>query len=388
MKAYFFILFAFCISCSEIELSNLKRDYSLQTSEANLNLRSKKLLLDRASQREFKESYLSNKLDMVFLLDTNTKAKPLYNKDFLGYDFLNYFYNYSWKLAWTDMSMDIQALEKESKEKKTRCGFLGNLFLTIAGTLRGADKVAELGMEGLSHCFSKLDTLSKKKNYSYTNGDFLAFEGDHEQFVLSKNTQHSPVILSQSLTLPNPKNKAYKAPILKENPSFPLLSFFSNLSKNLYPQQGTHSFFREDSLVVVVLFSLTESQLSLDTKRMKKSFEQAFEPHDRFKLILVTLTEDSHVFCPMMNNLESDSIPKNLIHLIEESGGTVLDICSKTLGAKLSHEILKGLDTLKVLDSNQGVEFNNINKDKTQKTLQISSVNKAQNPLPKELYSQ
>ena len=386
MRASFFILFAFCLSCSEVELSELEVDDSFQTSKtSNLNLRSKKFMT-RASL-EFKETYLSSKLDMVFVLDTHTKAKPLYGKDFLGYDFLNYFYNYSWKIAWTDMSMDIQTLEKETNEKKSRCGFLGNLFLTTTGALRGSDKIASMGMEGLSYCFSNLKKQSKKKNNAYANGDFLPFEGIHKQFVLSKTTQHSSGILSQSLILPNPKDKAYKAPILKDNPSFPLLSFFSNLSKNLYPQQGTRSFFREDSLVVVVLFSLTDSKLSLDAERLKKSFKQAFEPHGRFKLILVTLTEDSQVFCPLMNNLDSDSTPKNLIQLVKKSGGSVLDICSKQLGAELSHEILKGLDTQKILETNSVAEFNDT-KYETQKTSKISPVSNFQNPLPKELRSQ
>ena len=349
-----FILLVFSLSCNRIEMDY----YSVQNSTNHLdpisNLdaegRRKDLLPTRSQQKQFQEQFVSSKLDMVFILDTHKSRKELYSKDFLGYDFLNYFYDYKWRLAWTDMSVDIKALQEETeKDSKTgssssNCGFFSNLLLTVGGVIANSFGATQFGLRGISNCLSKIDLRSnKKQNQFYANGSFLPFEYDKKTFYLHKRNEHSSAILYKSLTLPNPEEKTYKAPRLRESKSFPLLSLIFSLSKNLYTQ-SKHPFLREDSLVVFVLFSLEDSKISIPAEALKESLSSAFGSYDRFKLILVTLTDSSQVFCPLYHQ-ESSKKPEKLIRLVEDLDQTVLDICSQDLGKEIFNEISKGLSS-------------------------------------------
>ena len=352
---WIFILLIFTVSCNRIEMDY----YSLQESKSSLDPiaaldsqgRRKDILLTRSHPTKFQERFISSKLDMVFILDTNKKTESFYSKknsgyDFLGYDFLNYFYDYDWRLAWTDMSVDIESLKGETKkESNSDCNFFSNLIMTVGGVFADSVKVTSFGLKGLFNCISHIDLISQKKN-TYANGSFLPFESNQKTYYLNKSNQYSSSILSNSLLLPNPKQKPYKAPLLKETQSFPFLSMIFSMSKNLYTPNNS-SFFRKDSLVVFVLFSLEDGQISLSSENFKESLASAFGSHDRFKLIFVTLKDSSNVFCPL--KYKSHSLPKKLIQFAEGLNQPVLDICSQNLGKNIFKEISKGLSSQKLL---------------------------------------
>ena len=348
---WIFILLIFTVSCNRIEMDY----YSLQQSKSSLDPillldsqgRRKDILPTRSQQAQFKERFISSKLDMVFILDTNKKAESFYSKNFLGSDFLNYFYDYDWRLAWTDMSIDIKSLKGETeKESNSDCNFFSNLIMTVGGVFADSVKVTGSGLKGLFNCISRINLKLKKKNH-YANGSFLLFESNQKVYYLNKSNRYRNSILYNSLLVPNPKQKPYKAPLLKETKSFPLLSMIFSLSKNLYTSSKL-PFFREDSLVVFVLFSMEDSQISLSAENFKESLESAFGSHDRFKLILVTLKDSSNVFCPLYHKSYSN-LPKKLIRFVENLNQPVLDICSQNLGEDIFKEVSKGLSSQKLL---------------------------------------
>lgn len=349
---WIFILLIFTVSCNRIEMDY----YSVQESKSSLDPissldsqgRRKDVLLTRSHQAQFQERFISSKLDMVFILDTNKKRKSLYSKNLLGGDFLNHFHDYDWRLAWTDMSVDIQSLKGEAEKKSnSSCNFFSNLIMTVGGVFTDSAKVTSFGLKGLFNCISRINLKSKKKN-NYANGSFQPFESNQKVYYLNKYNKYSGSILDNSLLVPNPKQKTYKAPLLKETQSLPLLSMIFSLSKNLYSPSSL-PFFREDSLVVFVLFSLEDSQIPLSAENFKESLEVAFGSHDRFKLILVTLKDSSNVFCPLLYHENSSNPPKKLIQFTEDLNQPVLDICSQSLGEDISKEISKGLSSQKLL---------------------------------------
>ena len=354
---WIFILLVFSVfSCHRIEIEY----YSVQESQSVLDAlasvdaqgRRKDVLLARPSLEQFQERFISSKLDMVFILDTYETRKPVYSKEFLKYDFLNFFYNYDWRLAWTDMSVNVQALqgetEKDQKSNKSKCGFTTKLLMATSGIFFNSSSVAQNGLEGLFDCISNIDLKSnQKQKTSYANGSFLPFESDEKIYYLDKINPHSSVFLYHSLLLPNPTDKAYQAPILKENKSYPLLSMIFSLSKNFYTK-SSYRFFREDSLIVFVLFSLTDSKISISPEALQKSLHSTFGSHDRFKLILVTTTDEAHAFCPFKHVMRN-STPKKLIKLVKNMNQPVLDICSDNLGEEIFKEASKGLSSQKIL---------------------------------------
>jgi len=346
-----FIFLIFSVSCNRIELdySSLQKAPSRLDPISNLDSlnRRKDTLPARSSQDEFQERFISSKLEMVFILDTHKTRESFYSRNFLGDNFLNYFYGYDWKLAWTDMSFDIRALQNETEEQRggSKCSFFSNFMMTLSGTLLGSPGFAAFGLRGLFGCVSEVDLRSK--NNSYTNGSFLPFEGDQKIYHLTSANPHSNVILSSSLKLPNPKNKAYKAPLLKESESYPLLSMISSLSKNLYTQNST-PFFREDSLIVFVLFSIEDKKISIPSDTLKESLQSVLGSDNRFKMILVTLTDESQIFCPL-NFENSGKTPAKLIKLTKNLDQPVLDICSQDLGGDIFKEISKGLSSQLIL---------------------------------------
>jgi len=342
------ILSLFWLSCGRIELDY----YSIQESSSSLEpvygvdsegIR-RDVLHTMSHQNNFEDVFTSSELDMVFILDTNKKAESFYSKDFLGYDFLNRFYDYDWKLAWTDMFIDQDALKKEAEQKESSdssCQFFPKLITTLVGAYSGAPGLTELGLKGIFDCIPDSQSRNQRdeQKNQYANGSFLAFEHNQPTYVLSKRNRHSSGILSKSLLLPNPKEEPYKAPLLRENRSFPLLSMLFSLSKNLYAER----FFREDSLIVFVMFSFSDSAISLSSDSFKQSLKSALGRTDRFKWILVTLTEDS-LLCPLAQDHSSHKMTK-LIRFANNLDQPVLNICSQTLGEDIFKEISKGLST-------------------------------------------
>ena len=340
----FFFILLFALSCQPVELYHSVQEDSEFNFPNDVNLNSTKdVLLSRSYQVHFQEYFVSHKLDMVFVLDTHKDRKSFYEQNFLGPDFLKDFDKYDWKLAWTDMSINLPALKdknnQENSSENSNCSFFPNLVMAATGIFVNAPRVAVFGLSGLAKCLFSIKINLQEENKQYANGFFLPFEtSDQAVYQLTNQVSDKSDILSNSLLLPNPKDKKYKAPILKNSKSFPLLSMFFSLAANLY---GNHSdFFREDSLIVFVLVSFEDTNLDVSPSVFKDSLTEVLGSHQRFKLVLITLTEDSNIFCPIAH---SNDAPEKLINMVKEFNQPVLDICSQSLGKQLFKEISKNL---------------------------------------------
>ena len=350
LSSCFFFVLLFALSCQPVELDYHSVQVSSDadfTSDVGFVSR-KDTLLRRSSQPRFQEYFVSHKLDMVFVLDTHEDMKSFYEKDFLGPDFLKNFDQYDWRLAWTDMSINLPALKdknnQESSSEDSNCSFLPSLVMSAGGILANAPRVAEFGLRGLVDCLSGINiNIWEKEETQYANGLFLPFEASGQQAVYQLTNQVSDKsdILRDSLLLPNPKDKKYKAPILKQNQSFPLLSVFFSLAENLY-NRSRFNFFRKDSLIVFVIVSFKDTKLIVSPSVFKDSLTEALGSHQRFKLVLITLTKDSNILCPISYSNKAKA-PEKLTKLVKGLNQPVLDICSQDLGERLFNEISKNL---------------------------------------------
>ena len=324
-------------------------------------------LLTRSAQKEFKEHFLSDKLDLVLILDTSPGMELFYQNNPFSADFLSQFQNYNWKLAYTDMSVDVQKMadeeDTEQKEEKT-CNFLAGLAMTAGGFLlgQGSPFLAGFGIEEMRKCklFNQDSDSGKTK---YANGDFLPFEHEGEPVQkqafhqITKNTLSYNTIFDHSLRQSNPTKKKkpnYSAPILRQTKSYPFLSMTFSMTRALSaPQSSSNnkaspSFFREDSLIVYVLATTQDMKVSVSPKELSESIEVVFGSKQRFKLILISLTDSSPLFCNLKLQ-ETSTNSEKLRQLVEKLNYPSLDICSSQLGEKLFSEISKNLYSKQLL---------------------------------------
>ena len=323
-------------------------------------------ILTRSTQKEFKESFLSNKLDLVFILDTSPGMELFYQNNSFGSNFLNQFQDYDWKMAYTDMSLDIQTISDEGSSGSTKgsCNFLYGLAMTAGGIFigKGSPFMASLGIKKLSKCkiFNK-SSDSKKSNYA--NGAFLPFEYKGKLIEakslnqITKETADYNIVFDHSLSLSNNSKKdSYSAPILRKTESYPLLSMFFSIARALNLVDTSNEkdkekigFFRKDSLIVYVLATTQDMQTTVSSEKFTQSIESVFGSKHRFKLILITLTDDSPLFCNLKLQKSSTDSEK-LRRLAKELKFPSLDICSNLLGENIFHEISKNLDSKNLLN--------------------------------------
>ena len=329
-------------------------------------------LLTRSANKEFKEHFLSDKLDLVFVLDTGLGMEPFYQNNPFGAGFLSQFQNYNWKLAYTDMSVDVQKIadqEEENTEEKEgeSCNFLAGLAMTVGGIFigQGSPFLASFGIEELAKC-KLLNKNSDSDKIKYANGDFLPFEykGEPVQkqafYQITKNTANYNVIFDHSLRQSNPtkeKKPDYSAPILRQTESYPFLSMAFSMARALNAPQNSSdnkppsSFFRPDSLTVYVLATTQDMKITVPHEKFVESIESVFGSEQRFKLILISLTDNSPLFCNLKLQKTSTNSEK-LRQLVKKLNYPSLDICSSQLGEKLFSEISKNLHSKNLLLNN------------------------------------
>ena len=360
-QSYFFFLYALLLSCQPIDMeyANVIQSPSLNSDTNEIaKKQTRQSFSTRSFQKEFKERFLSNKLDLVFILDTSPGMESFYKKNPFGENFLNQFENYDWKLAYTDMSLDIEKISEEESESNTgSCNILSGLGMTVGGFFLGAGSpvLTTFGIKELSKCkiFNKSD--SNKTNYA--NGDFLDFEFQGKILEtnnlkqITKKTSDYNTIFNHTFSLSNNTKKSnFSAPILRKTESYPLLSLFFSIAKTLNLKDSSENnkeelgFFRKDSLVVYVLVTTQDMKTTFSAEKFIQSIESVFENKDRVKLILITLTDDSPLFCHLKLEKKSTDSEK-LRKLAKKLAFPSLDICSKSLDEKIFNEISKNLDS-------------------------------------------
>ena len=368
--------FLFLTVCQPIQYSQLnpsQADLLLNSSHEESFQRQAFL---RSSQKEFKEAFLSDKLDLVFVLDTNSYMNSLYQKNLFGADFLNRFQNYDWKFAYTDMSIDMQRLiqqeetkenekeekEEEEEEEEESCGFFSGVAMTVFGLAGGHPLLSGFGLDSLVNCFSSLDVETKsetkeKPEEVFTNGSFLPFEYNGVQQLksdgfhqLTQSVENYNVIFDHSLRLGNAKAKgsSYEAPEQRESDPYPFLAMAFSMAKgNSHPIKSSSnepgsSFFRKDSLIVYVLITVQDMKVVISPEKFKQSIGSFFGSEERVKLIPITLNPDSSLFCSLnFQKVSNDS--SKVRKLANQLGHASLDICSQNLADELFAEISKSL---------------------------------------------
>lgn len=309
----------------------------------------------RSSQREFEDSFLSDKLDLVFILDTSPEMEEFYKKNLLAPNFLSRLKDYDWKLAWTDMSVNVEKLLQQEKQEEARgpereeesCGFLVGLGIAATGVITGQPALLGFGLENLTDCisFSDLDTETEQQQV-FSNGTFLPFEhkGKKLKPKLTQSTQNYNAIFNHSLKLGNNNQRvSYDAPEQRQTESYPFLATALSMAKGKHsPNEKTTPFFREDSVITYVLITMQDMQTSISSEKFEQSIESFFGSKKRVKLIPVTLNENSSLFCSL--NFQSKSTgARKLEKLASDLGSDTLDICSKNLSDELFNEISKSL---------------------------------------------
>ena len=345
------------ITCQPIDYSSLQSSVSEGPKDASPSLTDSLAEVFPSSvfalpgQKEFKDQFTSDKLDLVFVLDTSPAMARFYNQNHLGASFLQKFKSYDWKFAYTDMSVDMEQLVENSEDEgKESCGFLKGAAMTVGGFFVGGPFLAGLGLDKMYDCVSSLKI--RNKNTGFSNGDFLPFEYNgakvqSETFhQLTPRVQNYNAIFDHSLKLGDAKKSSYSAPIQRNSQAYPLLSTTLSIAKNKasYSDQTSSpsSFFRKDSSIVYVLITVQDIQMSLSPELFSQSLEFVFGSKNRLRLIPITLGENSPVFCDLkLQKGITDS--QKLKKLSRSLGSHSLDICSSNLPEELFVEISKSL---------------------------------------------
>ena len=356
------------ISCQPVELkyAGVITAPSVETNQEKKALGesgNKRSLLTRSAQKKFKEHFLSDKLDLVFVLDTSPGMEVFYQNNPFGSGFLNQFQNYDWKLAYTDMSVDVKKISEQKNSKDKSCNVFSGLAMAAGGIFigSGAPLLAGLGFKELGSCGLFKSSKSKSGKTDYANGAFLPFEHNGKALEtksfhqITKETANYNIVFDHSFSLKNEAKKAkYSAPILKKTQAYPFLSMFFSIARALTPAGSSEgetplSFFREDSLIVYVLVSVQDIKIQASPEQFTESLKSAFGNKNRFKFIPITLTKNSSLFCSLKLQ-ESSTDSEKLLQLTQNLNYPSLDICSNKLGEKLFNEISKNLHSKKLLN--------------------------------------
>ena len=91
-------------------------------------------------------------------------------------------------------------------------------------------------------------------------------------------------------------------------------------------------------------------KITISPEKFTESIKSVFGSQQRFKLILITLTDNSPLFCNVkLQNSSTDSV--KLRSLAKSLNYPSLDICSNQLGAELFNEISKNLSSKTLLNN-------------------------------------
>lgn len=322
------------------------------------------LNLSRPHKDKFEEVFLSDKLDLVFVLDTSPGMENFYQKNVFGADFLSLFQNYDWRMAYTDMSVDTRMFaeddkdseeESEEEEEEESCGFLSGVFMAASGFFISQPFVVGMGLHKLSGCFSSSGKEEQKEEIPvFTNGSFLPFEYNGEKLesrgfsYLNQSVPSYNSIFDHSFRrgTAESRSNSFESPVLRKSPAYPFMSMVFSMAKGNLSPTASHdssnvSFFRKDSLIVYVLITVQDMKATISTELFKKNISSFFGSAERVKVIPITLSENS-LFCNInfqANNSDSLKIKK----LAVEMGSTPLDICSKNLPEELFKQISQSL---------------------------------------------
>ena len=356
-------LFVFAV-CQPMHYAHLESASQADLSDMeNQDLGEK--IPSRSGEKEFKETFVSDKLDLVFVLDTKPEMAPFYQTELFGTTFLDRFQKYDWRLAYTDMSVDItifaQSQEEEKHQKavkKDSCSFFSGLIMTTGGFMTGQPLISSFGINNLFNCAGRaLSSNKKKKKPIFTNGSFLPFEHKGKKwdqgkslFLTSSTPNYKEIFHHTMKPGSGGKKAAYDPPIQKDLKAYPFLSMILSMAKEggiQNPQQSSKekSFFRKDSVIKYVLITSSDFQTKIEPEYFKDSVKSFFGSEKRLQIIPVTVKSDAALVCQMKFKQTPlpDKSSKMEDFVKEINSSSVLNICSQNLAEELFKEISKSL---------------------------------------------
>ena len=275
IKAFYCFSFLCLVSCQPVEMTSTDK-YLPDDSSLFSN-----------PQDKFKDVFVSDKLDLVFVLDTHPDMKKFYKKNLFGSNFLSRFQKYDWRFAYTDMSVDVDSFskqkEKKDEEEEKSCGFWSGLVMTAGGVAANAPLISALGLKSLFNCATQALDFSDDEETtakSFANGAFLPLEYKGKKLTynglnyMPKSVANYNEIFNHTITLGNTKeDDDYEAPEIKDLESYPFLSTALSLANGNRPSNtNSHdnklSFFREMipqlfmCLSLFMIYRLTSQQSS------------------------------------------------------------------------------------------------------------------------------
>ena len=360
---YFFVFLAYFIlmSCHPIEYEGNFGESQESFVESSTPEETKDDF--REGVLNFEDNILSNKLDLVIVLDAQEGMENFYEKNIFGSDFLNHFDKYDWRLAYTNtiVSEEIfnsfsDKVNKDTGPKNCEGMVSGGFMSTIFGGFANSAFFVIKGVDTLTRCNSiyreNKSREKEKKKGVIANGEFLSFEHDRKKVELSGNYLTKEVKDYQDIfndtMMVNPKMKwftSYEAPLISKHKSTPLIAALLSTSKQIYiSEENEDGFFREDSKIIYVVVTPEDNKLDIEKEELKKSLGK----DNRFHLIPVIIkSNQSH--CQSQFSEMGVKEPKagtQLKKISKTLNAKSVDICSPNLGEDLAKEITKNLHSL------------------------------------------
>ena len=305
---------------------------------------------NREGSEEYIDRFSSDKLDLIFILDSQANMKDFYKNNIFGSDFLKRFENYDWRLAYTNTGVNSEP----AKNKDSSCGFGEGLLSSVVGVFIESPFLLTAGAKKISGCFSSKD----KKG---TNGQFLSFEYNGKVVesmpYLTKDHQDYQTVFDHTFQTVE-KSKGYHsndndrgkgtwkkirmkfdAPQEQKGESQPLIALALSLFRN------QENFFREDSQVVYVIVTPEDAESAISTKSIREEFDRNYKNGERLHVISAVITEEFPTCLSYMESLgiSSARVGSNITKFSQDMDADTINICSQNVGEQLSAGIKKYL---------------------------------------------
>ena len=233
---------------------------------------------DIFSGKEDAPSFTSDKLNLVFVLDTQPGMEKFYETPFLDKSFVRGLAGYQVKAAHTNAAVDETLTRAPLSEVGRKCGLktaAKGAGLTLAGFF-ASPFFLPFGVQGLAPCFSG-DVF--KKSYPKVNGEFLPFELNGKELSrhLMFSEANAEMIFHDTVTKgTSGAFRSYDAPQNQNEGVFPLYAALLSMAKG-------GSFFEEDAAVVFVVVTAGDASAGeeLGADDLRKNFSKLYGSADR-----------------------------------------------------------------------------------------------------------
>lgn len=348
MKLVFFIIASlFLVNCSDIQFQ------TTQFVSQHKSMFSDNLGYPKKGFSVFQENiFSSDQLDLVIVLDTNKNTKKLFENNIFGSNFLSYFEDYNWRLAYTDTSADKNLLKasepKKDKKDKRACsggGFISSLLGLVGGAYMTSDFIVGMSLKGLVEC---VKSVTSHSDTYLNNGKFLEFEHKYkrvklENNYLTKNQINYQEIFNHTMTASHKRGASYDAPVFNEYKSRPLLVTLLSLIRNL---EG-NKFFRKESQIVYIVITPNDTTAEVNVDKFTQNLKPALQLK-RFQFIPVTVPDSDSNFNACRDQIQekgvAEAVPAVRLHKVSKNlNSNNISICSPNLAEELASQIKQHL---------------------------------------------